>query len=211
MTCSPSPPRLVPAAAVRGAAPYGCCHCGDREGRDQHDAAGQPRPACCHQSTERLRHSRCVSHPTELPVAARYRCAVTPYPPAIAISAIHFPRRKYPQIHLGHRQARAGAHCPQLEPCTFQQHDAHVWPPAAAAVPNGNGTAAAPTAQPQPARPFVLWRPGWVDKSRAFILSKHFQAAAQLTTGVLRGPASAVSSVFGACLNLRITEHACRT
>ena len=56
---------------------------------------------------------------------------------------------------------------------------------ACAAVPNGNGTAAAPAAQQQPAKPFVLWQPGWIDKCRAFIVSRHFQAAAQLTTGVL--------------------------
>ena len=52
-----------------------------------------------------------------------------------------------------------------------------------AGTTNGAAVPPASAGEQRPTRPFVLWQPGWVDKGRAFILSKHFQAAAQLTTG----------------------------
>jgi hypothetical protein len=37
-------------------------------------------------------------------------------------------------------------------------------------------------AQPQE---FQLWRPGWKDAARSFLLSENFQGAMQLTMGIL--------------------------
>jgi hypothetical protein len=34
-------------------------------------------------------------------------------------------------------------------------------------------------------REFQLWRPGWKDAVRGFLLSEHFQGAMQLTMGIL--------------------------
>jgi hypothetical protein len=37
----------------------------------------------------------------------------------------------------------------------------------------------------EPQREFQLWRPGWKDAVRGFLLSEHFQGAMQLTMGIL--------------------------